>query len=133
MQEVEIDVVDGQPAQRRVARARRIRGGVVDAPLALLAHDAELGGEHDLFATVGDGGPDELLVGVGPVGVRRVEQRDPEVQRAVDRRDRLLVVGGSVELRHAHAAEPQRGHRRAVAAQRAFVHRGIVHPRRFLV
>jgi hypothetical protein len=79
MQEVEVDVVDGQPAQRRVARARRVRRRVVDALLALVAHDAELGREHDLVATVGDRPSRRAARWCRGRSVRRVEQRDPEV------------------------------------------------------
>ena len=48
---------------------------------------------------------DQLLVGERAVDVGGVEERDAELERAVDRRDRLVVVARAVELGHAHAAE----------------------------
>ena len=72
------------------------------------AHVAELGGEHDLVAAVGDRAADEPLVGERAVHVGGVEEGDAELERAVDRRDRLALVGRSVELRHPHAAESER-------------------------
>ena len=73
-----------------------------------LAHVAELGGEDDLVAAAGDRPADQLLVGERAVHVGGVEEGDAELERAVDRRDRLGLVAGAVELRHAHAAEAER-------------------------
>src|SRR5689334_17345419 len=54
--------------------------------------------------------PDEHLVVPHPVEVAGVEEVDPGVEGRVDRRDRLRPVGMAVEVRHAHAPEPQRRH-----------------------
>ena len=54
-----------------------------------VADDAELGREEDLVAAAGDRPPDQLLVGVGAVHVGGVEERDAELEGAVDRADRL--------------------------------------------
>ena len=89
---VEVDVVDAQAPQRRVARVHHVLGAAVDAArrgVLGVADDPELGGQHHLVAPVGDRLADELLVGVRPVHVGGVEQRDPELERAVDRGDRL--------------------------------------------
>jgi len=54
---------------------------------------------------------DELLVGAGAVHLGRVEERHAELDGPLDRRDRLGLVGGPVELGDAHAAEAE-GRRR---------------------
>src|SRR5205823_14637851 len=59
--------------------------------------------------------PGQLLVRAVAVDVGGVEEVDPELDRAVDRRDRLLLVGRPVPGRHAHAAEALRRHFEALA------------------
>src|SRR5439155_1364041 len=103
---VEVDVVDAGPAETPVARGANVRGTAVEpAQRAVLrvANDAALGGERHLRAPPANGPPDELLVGVRPVHVGGVEERDAEIERAVDRRNRLGLVGRAVELAHARA------------------------------
>ena len=96
-------------ATRRRPRART-RAAVDAEELAVLAaHVAELRREHDLVAAVGDRLADELLVRERAVHVGRVEEGDAELERAVDRRDRLASSAVAVELGHPHAAESERG------------------------
>ena len=94
---VEVDVIDAEPLQARVARAAHVLGLAVDAAVARavrVAHDAELRGEDDLVAAIADRPADELLVRERAVDVGGVEEVDAELERAMDRRDRLgLVVG----------------------------------------
>ena len=105
---VEVDRLDSESSQRRLAGGADVLGAAVDPEeLTLLAaHVPELRRDYDLVATVGDRLADELLIRERAVHVGGVEERDPELERAVDRRDRLTLVSGSVELGHAHAAEP---------------------------
>src|SRR5947209_19871121 len=56
------------------------------------AHVAELRGEDELLAATPDCPAHELLVGEWPVHVRGVEKRDAELERSLNRRDRLGVV-----------------------------------------
>ena len=56
-----------------------------------------------------DRAADEHLVVPGAVHVGGVEERDAELERAVDGRDRLVPVARAVALAHAHAAEALRG------------------------
>ena len=97
-----------EAAQRRVACLVDVLGVAADAqPLPVVAaHIAELGGEHDLVAAPPDRTPHEDLVGERAVHVGRVEEVDPQLERPLDRRDRLLVVALAVELGHPHAPEP---------------------------
>jgi hypothetical protein len=108
---VEVDVIGAEPLERRLAGAADVLGGAVDAEAvaALVADVAELRGEHDLVAPAADGVADEPLVGERAVHVGRVEEVDAEVERAVDRRDRLRIVAAGVEVGHPHAAEAEGG------------------------
>src|SRR5205807_3142165 len=106
---VEVDVVDPETSQRRLARLANVRRVAPQGALTVPAEqDAELRRELDLIAAAADRAPDELLVGVRPIGVRGVQEGDPEVEGAVDGRDRGGVVAllpGPVEGAHAHAAK----------------------------
>jgi hypothetical protein len=104
---VEIDVIEAEPLQRCVARRADVRGRAVDAGETAVrtAHVAELRRQHDVLAPVANRASDELLVRERPVHVSRVEKIHAEIERAMNRGDRLRVVVRAVELRHSHAAE----------------------------
>jgi hypothetical protein len=121
---VEVDVVHAQALERRVACLAHVLGVATDAQAlaVLVAHVAELGGDHNLVAPVGDSASDELLVCERAVHVRCVKEVDPELERALDRADRLALVGVAVELRHPHAAEPFGRHLQALASELLRIH-----------
>ena len=121
---VEIDVVDAQAAERSVARLMHVLGIAAHAqPLAVRPpHVAELGGEHHLVAATSDGATHELLVRERAVHVGRVEEVHAQLERSLDRRDRLRLVALAVELGHAHAAESERGHRQSLIPKLALMH-----------
>lgn len=50
----------------------------------------------------------QLLVGEGPVVLRRVEKIASEFDRAMNCRDRFAFIRRSVRLAHAHTAEADR-------------------------
>src|ERR1019366_8007122 len=83
----------------------------------LAAHDAALRRQHDLVAAISDSFAHEALVVEGPVLICGIDQVDPELDGAVDRRDRLLVVARAVELRHTHAPETKSGNPQSLASQ----------------
>ncbi len=122
---VEVDRVDPQPLQRRLAGLPHVVGMPADAEaLAVRAAPvAELRRDDDPIAAPVDRAADELLVDEGAVHVGRVEQRHAEVDGATDRRHRLILVGLAVELRHPHAAEADRGDRGAAASEHTCLHR----------
>ena len=93
-------------AQRRVVRA----------------DDAELGRHDRLLAPSLQRLAEQQLVGAPPVHVRRVEQCHAELERTMDRADRLASSGRAVELGHPHAAESERRDAQAAAAQLALLH-----------
>ena len=103
---VEVDVVDAETLQRVAAGAAHEIGPPVDAAGAVRPEFlAELGREHHVVTAVLDRLSDETLVGVRTVGVRGIEQFHPQIEGPVDGGDGLLVIGSSVGLAHAHAAE----------------------------
>src|SRR5262249_52577765 len=65
--------------------------------------------------------PDQLLVDAGRISVGGVEQGDAEIDAAMDRRDRLDVVGHAVVCAHAGAAEPD-GRYPETSSQLAILH-----------
>ncbi len=126
VQVIQIDDLDTEPPQARIARLAYIRGTAVDHALGRVGRivlETELGREHDAVASTGDGTTDQLFVRVRPVDVGGVEQSDARVERSVDRGDRFDVVALAVEVAHAHAAETDRRYRNAAAAELACAHR----------
>src|SRR5262245_22929847 len=121
---IHVDGVDAESLQRGVTRTPDVFGRPVDSePRAVFAPNiAELRREYDLAAAIANGSTDEALVGERAVRVRRIQEIDPELQRAMDRRDRLRIVVLAVELRHAHAAESHRGHSWTTSAELTLVH-----------
>jgi hypothetical protein len=107
---IQVHVIDVQPLEAALDRLADVRGARVDPAVlgARPADESELRREHDLVTLARDRAADELLIRERAVGVRRVEQREAELERAVDRRDRLGVIAGAVEFAHAHAAEAER-------------------------
>ena len=73
---IEVDVVDAEPLEARLAGDRHVVGLAVDAAaLAARAADvAELRGDEILVAPALDRLADQLLVDAGGIGVRGVEQ-----------------------------------------------------------
>ena len=119
---VQVDVLDAQPVQRRVAGRADILRAAVDRPAAVRPPLVpELGGQHHLVPAALDGPADQPLVGEGAVRVGRVEESHAQVEGAVDGGHRLLVIPRAVGLAHAHAAQTQFGHVHALA-QRALFH-----------
>jgi hypothetical protein len=121
---IEVDVIDAEPSQRRLGALAHVFGPAVDAEErpVLAAHVAELGRNHRAVALAAQRLPEQLLVDERPIHVGRVEEVDAELERTMDGRDRLGVVARTVELGHAHAAEPDRRYLKALPAELAFFH-----------
>jgi len=69
---------------------------------------------------------DELFIVPAAVRVGRVEERDPELEGAFERRYRLGIVALSVRARHSPAPESDRRYRRTVPSQSPLLHGGGV-------
>src|SRR5439155_23344587 len=104
----EIDHLDAEPLEARLAGDRHIIGLAVDAAAlaARPADVAELAGDQELVALALDRLSDQLLVDAGRIGVRGIEHRDAKIDAAMDGRDRFDVIGNAVVGAHAGAAKP---------------------------
>src|SRR3954453_4988732 len=104
---VEVDRLDSEPPEARLAGLAHVVRPSVDPQEGAVrgAYVAELGGDHDLIAPVADGAPDQLLVSADSLHVGGVQERDPEIDGAVDGGHRLRLVASGIKVRHAHAAE----------------------------
>ena len=83
---------------------------------------AELAGEDDLLASAFQRACEQLLVRSGSIGVRRVEERDAKLDRAMNRGDRLDIIADPVISGHARASETLGRHGQPVLAQSAGLH-----------
>src|SRR5262249_42614582 len=121
---VEVDHVDAEPLEARIAGDRDIVGLSIDATAlpAGAADIAELAGNQEFVTLAFDCLPDQLLVDAGRIGIRGVEQGDAEIDAVVDRRDRFDVIGHAVVCAHARAAEPD-GRYAQPLSQLAILHR----------
>src|SRR5262249_25556597 len=116
---VEIDALDLQPSQTSFARLPNVIRFAVDAAksrVAGIAQNPKLGCNHDLLAMSLERTADELLICVRTVNIGGVEKSDAEVDSAMHRGQRFLVIAVAVEIRHSHATETDcRGIRAASA------------------
>ena len=107
--DADVVFVHAKALERGIARGSHVLGRAVNAAPATVcrSHVAELRSEDDLVPPPFDSPADELLVREGAVHVGRIEEVDTELERAVDRRDRLSFITSGVELGHAHASQPK--------------------------
>ena len=78
--------------------------------------------DDDTFAPPLEETAEKLLVLVRAVHIRGVEEIHPQLERALERRYRFRFVGRSVELRHAHTAEPLLRNYQSLIAKSALFH-----------
>ena len=105
---VQVDVIRAKATERAFDRGADGRRARVEAPLTTRMGDrAELRGQHHLTPAALDGTANKFLVDVRPVGLGGVDERNAQVEGAVDGADRLVVVEvrGPVEAGHRHRAE----------------------------
>src|SRR5256886_334844 len=121
---IQFDRVHAKALERRVAGGADVLRPAVHSPEAAVgtAHVPELRRQDHLRAPARDGAAHELLVGERAVHVRRVQERDPQVERPLNRGDRLGVVATAVKLRHPHASQAEGRHLEALPAKRALLH-----------
>jgi hypothetical protein len=121
---VKIDGLDPEPFEASVAGGAHILGTAIDAATgaAVLADDAELGGDDDLFAKRAQSLADQELVGTRTVDIGGVEESDAEFNRPVDRRDGFGLVARPIKLGHAHASETHFRYNQSLRAEFALLH-----------
>ena len=110
VQVVQVDGLHSQAAQRGVAVGGDAAGMGVQLDPALASDNAELRGDLKAVAcdaAGGDGSADKLFIVALPVAHGGVEHRDAGVEGRMDGGQGLPVVGRTVPLRQAHAAQSQ--------------------------
>src|SRR6185295_14267660 len=124
---VEVDDVDAQALQARLARLHDVLGLAVHALLALRVLGlAELGGDDHALAAALQRLAEQRLVVAPAVHVRGVGEIDALVERVVDDADRLVVAGVAIDARHGHEAQAEGGYLDAALAERARFHRSLL-------
>src|SRR6516164_3355482 len=102
-----------------------VLGTPVHAALATRAEDiAELGRDHYSIAIRLEYPADQLFIAVVAVHVRGIEEVDAQLDRPIESRDRFGLVGNSISLRHAHAAESDGRYEQPLTSEFAFFHDG---------
>src|SRR6266851_4453265 len=118
---IEVDRIDPEPLEARLAGLLDIFGAAVDAARAAVL--AEFGREYDVVAPpLGQGcqrPAKQLLVLAQPIGVRAVEKIDAKLDRPLQKWHRRVVVARPVGPGQRHAAEPDRRNLEPVAAEPA--------------
>ena len=106
---VEVDVVGVEPPQRALDRKSDVGGSAVEVAgsVADVRDHPELGGEDDVVTPTPEGPPDQLLVRVGPVHLRGVDEGDTQLEGTMDRRDRMALVDAGVDVGGGHAHRPE--------------------------
>src|SRR5687767_12156498 len=104
---IEVDDLDAEAAQTRLARLSNVVRPAVDAKKTSVArsHVPEFRCDDRAIASVAERPSHERLVRANTVHVRGVEEIDAELQRPVDDGDGRGVLCGAVKIGHAHAAE----------------------------
>jgi hypothetical protein len=117
---VDVDVGGAEPAKRvgeEVLHRGRAQVVADDAPVGS-SQEPELHAHHGLLAVASSQRfAQQQLVVAHAVVVAGVEQRDPRVERRLDRGDALGLVGRAVEVGHAHAAERERRYARPAGTE----------------
>ncbi len=104
-------MINSQALQTAVAGGDHVIGPPVNALKAAVgsAHVSKFRGQHGLFAAALQRAAYQFFIAAHAVHVRGIQEIHPAIESAMNGRDGFGFVDGSVELRHAHASQPQRG------------------------
>jgi uncharacterized protein (UPF0210 family) len=112
VQLIEVDALDPQPFEARLARAAQMSRAAAALPLVAARPDeAALGRDHQSAGIRMQRLRDEALVHLGAVGVRRIDEIDAELERPLQHAARRLRI-----LRLAPDARPCEPHRTVAKA-----------------
>jgi len=114
----EVDMVGSQPAEGCLGHLPDVlRAAIGTDQLLAVEPEAELGGEHNPIPFALEGAADQVLVGERTVCFGCVEERDAELERAVQCGDGFIVVQWTVGLTHSHAPKAESGDLEPLAAE----------------
>ena len=105
---VEIDDLDAQALEARLACAQDVFGPAIGDLAAPPAKVAELGRQNHLGATLLDRLADEFFIMAEAVHVGGVEQRNAAIQGLMDQSYAVLIAARAVDAGERHAAQPDR-------------------------
>ena len=121
----QVDGVGPQATQGALDGGADVVGPAGDAGLlaVLVEREPELGGDDDILADRLQCLTHQLLVVEGAIDLRGVEHGDATVHRGTEEGDHLVSGWSWTErLAHAHAAEAEGGHLKALRAECASLH-----------
>ena len=126
---IEIDDIDTEPLQARLAGLRHVSRAAIDAVgAARPPRLAEFGGDDDAVAPALQRPAEQLLVLAPAIHVRTVKMIDTEFERVMDQRHPVCVIAFAIDPGQRHAAEPNRRHLGPVLAEPStFRHHFTVH------
>src|SRR5262245_51236079 len=134
VQVIEVDVVDAEVPQARLAGLRHVLGPAVVAlaPVGQV-EIAELRGEDGLTAPALQRPAEKVLVAAFHVAVGGVEEGDAEIERALHRLELDLVVAAAEMGRGAARAQADRRHGRPARAELAVLHQSALMPAAWMI
>jgi hypothetical protein len=105
---IQIDMTDSGSLETRIACATHVLGASVDAEECAVrtAHAAKFGGEHDLVTPRLQHLSQQALIGTETVRVGGIQKVDADIEGGVEDAQIGGLIRRAIELRHAHAAEP---------------------------
>ena len=121
----QVDAVRPQSPQRRIGHLADVLRSAVDAVRRAVGVEAKpkLRRNHDPVAKWRQRLAEQLLVAKRPVGLGRVEERHPALERRVQQADRVRLVRRlAIGMAESHAAQAQRRHLETTLAEFALLH-----------
>src|SRR5262245_40991904 len=106
---VQIDAIDAESLQGSITSFANILRPAVYRTRSWIgraALNAKLRRDYYRVAQRPEHLPNQLLVLERPIRIGRIKEVDAELKSAIERRNRLGLIRSSVELGHAHAAQP---------------------------
>lgn len=123
----EVDVIEPEPFERCVGNASHVFGRTVETRDmtrgARFEFEAEFRRHEYVRAPTAKRAAEQLFVRKRSVRLGGIEERDPEIERAMDRRDRFVVDERSIRLTHSHTTEAECRYRWSVTSELARFHR----------
>src|SRR5262245_59657555 len=108
---IAIDHVDAQALQAVRARLSDILRPAIDTfSLAVAAHLTKFSDKHDLISSALNGASNHFLVMSPAIHVGGIEVVNATVDGLANEILRFSVVGGAIDTRQGHAAQPDRAH-----------------------